>query len=171
MRRPVGGRGPQLEVRVMWAGQWGAQQVQWIRISQLNGTAKRTARHMEASRLPRRTTTGAAKSTDDAGPAGGDMGDGERPRKSPRLAGDAAVSGLVDSEQRKRRRTDTGRRLRKRRATEGRVPSGGTPGDSRVERRGDWDGQVGAERSKGAPRVSAGVRRSSRLSACGLRPG
>ena len=113
----------------------------------------------------------------DADPVGGDTGAGERPRKSPRLAGDAVVPGLADPEQRKRRRADTGRQLRKRRATdmatEGRAQSGGAPGDSRVARR-DRDDQAGRERSRDAvviPRVSVGVRRSGRLSTCGSRPG
>ena len=74
VRRPAGGRGPQLEVRVLWAGQWGAQQAQWVRVSQLNGEAKRAARALEAGLPPRRTSGG-------AGAEGGPV----RTRKSPRI--------------------------------------------------------------------------------------
>ena len=168
VRRPVGGRGPQLEVRVMWAGQWGAQQVQWIRISQLNGTAKRAARHMEAVRLKRRASVGEPERRAGAALEGNDEGGGGRPRKSPRLAGAAASAGLDEAGQRKRRRADGERQLRKRRATEGQALTGGAVGDPRAARR-DGDSRGRRDRSRDAsvaPAEGGRLRRSGRRPAC-----
>ena len=143
VRRPAGGRGPQLEVRVLWAGQWGAQQAQWVRVSQLNGEAKRAARALVAGLPPRRTSGG-------AGAEGGPV----RARKSPRIAGAAAVAGRDNPDRRKRRVAAEHQGQRKRRALEREATTRGRGSRAPVEaHRRDQEGRVGTHtRASRSPR-------------------
>ena len=125
---------------------------------------ERTARHMEAAWLKRRTSSDETRMRAGADTGGGEAGGCERLRKSPRLVGAAATPGLTDPEQRKRRRADTERGLRKRRAVEGQARTGAAPSDPRTVRR-DRDDRIRRDHSQhasAASRESAGVRRSGR---------
>ena len=93
VRYPAVRRGRQLDVRVLWAGQWGSVQVQWIPVSRLNSEARRVARAMERRRLEKRTVE-----TCDGG------GDSLERRVSPRLAGELALEGRTNPEPRRERR-------------------------------------------------------------------
>jgi len=161
VRRPAGGRGPQLEVRVLWAGQWGAQQAQWVRVTQLNGEAKRAARALEAG-LPPRRTSGRA---DAAGGPG-------QTRKSPRIAGEAAVEGRENPDRRKRRAAaEQGQRKRRalERGTGERGRGSQVPAEALRRDRVETRSRASRSPRGGEDIAEGGVRRRLRSSACGLR--
>ena len=98
VRRPARRWGRQLEARVRWAGQWGAEQTQWVAVRQLNARAKAEARRMEGRVLGKRPREEGA----------GEVA-GRSYRRSPRLGGVQPAPGLPASLRRGCKRARDGR--------------------------------------------------------------
>ena len=90
IRYPAAGRrGSQLEVKVLWGGQWRDHQCEWVPVTWLNARAKQQARCMEERGKRRREEATFAE--------------GAERRVSPRVAGSVPTIGLPERKKRERR--------------------------------------------------------------------
>ena len=132
-----------------------------MRVTQLNGEAKRAARAVEAGLPPRWSSE---RVDAESAP--------RRMRKSPRIAGAAAVAGRDNPDRRKRRAAaELGQRKRRALEKEATSRAGGSRGSMEAHRRDREETRARASRSPrgGEDIAEGGEGRRLRSSACDLR--
>ena len=138
VRYPAAGRrGSQLEVKVLWGGQWRDHQCEWVPVTWLNARAKQQARGMEERGKRRRDEATVVEEV-------------ER-RVSPRVAGSVPTIGLPERKKRERRTEEGGGST----SGAGKAPRKGEP--LRKKRAGRTEVTGEEERPTGKRRINGGL--------------